>query len=121
MISFFHPLSIFPDLFTYALIAPTLLRVTIATVGLIAGYSRFTGKMKWASIFYFVTSLCILFGFYTQIAIIVGLFVNSFDYYITKQDNEFSAEKNILYVLVKIILLSLLFTGPGLFALDLPL
>jgi uncharacterized membrane protein YphA (DoxX/SURF4 family) len=121
MISFFHPLSVFPDLFTYVLIAPTLLRVTIATVGLIAGYSRFTGKMQWTSIFYFITSFCILFGFYTQIAVLVGLFVNSFDYYMTKQDKELSTEKKILYVLVKVILISLLFTGPGLFAFDLPL
>jgi hypothetical protein len=116
-----HPLSIFPQLLTFGLIAPTLLRIVVGIFLILAGLDRYKKVYKWASIAYFAPGLFVFIGLYTQVAVIVGIIVIAFDYFEDKKNGPISREKMFVYAFAKIILLSLLFTGPGFFAFDLPL
>lgn len=117
----FHPLSTFPDLLSFAVVAPTLLRLAVGVLGLYAAKDRFKKKYGWSAIAYAIASLLIILGLYTQLAALAGLLINSFDYYTDKQQGLVSKERKVVHILVKIILISLIFTGPGLFARDYPL
>ena len=115
-------LSLFPSLlFLGAALSPALLRLAIAVIGLLATKERYKKNYKWASVLYFVTSFFILIGMYTQAFVLVGIAIICFDGYINNKTETLSKERKILYVLMGMTLLSLLFTGPGFMAFDIPL
>ena len=116
-----HPLSIFPSLLTFGLIAPLLLRLAVGVLRLFAGLERYRKDYQWLSIFYIVSSVLIIIGLYTQIAALVSLACIAFDYYLEKKADKLSREKVALTIVMSVILISLLFTGPGFLAFDLPL
>lgn len=116
-----HVLSIFPQLFTYVLLAPFLLRITVGILRLFAGLERYKKEYKWLSVFYIISSLLIIVGLYTQIAVLVAIVCVKFDYWTEKKLGSVSREKKALTILMIVILISLLFTGPGFLAFDLPL
>ncbi|MFA5888888.1 MAG: hypothetical protein WCW47_02750 [Candidatus Paceibacterota bacterium] len=116
-----HPLAVFPQLFFLGLIAPTLLRLTVGLFMIYLGKERNQKIYSWSAVIYILSGILLIAGFYTQIAAIVSILVICFDYFLENNSATFSTEKKILYVVIKVILLSLLFTGPGFFALDLPL
>ena len=116
-----HPLTTFPGLLTYMLIAPFLLRVAVGTLRLFAGGERYKKGDKWLGVLYILSSLFIIIGFYTQIAAIVAILCIKFDYWREKKAGTVSREKMALTILMEVILISLLFTGPGFLAFDLPL
>ena len=116
-----HPLSIFPYLLTFGLIAPLLLRLSVGILRLFAGLERYKKEYKILSIFYIASSILVIMGLYTQIAIIVAIGLVKFDYYMERKAGTLSREKQALTVLMIVTLISLLFTGPGFLAFDLPL
>ncbi len=116
-----HPLSIFPQLLFLGLIAPLLLRVTVGLFILSLGWENYKKPSKWTTIFYAVSGILLVLGLYTQIAALVGIIIIKTDFWINKKTRMFSKNEMILYVMAVIILLSLLFTGPGFLAFDLPL
>lgn len=116
-----HPLSIFPHLFTFQLIAPTLLRLALFFAGTAAAWKRYTrGPHAWLSAIYAIVSILLLLGLYTQPGAIAGILLLIADYSLEKK-SEISEEKKVIYGLMAAMLVSLLFLGPGFFALDLPL
>lgn len=116
-----HPLSIFPGLLTFQLVAPFLLRLVVGFFILSIGWDRYKKPYKSACIIYAVAGILLILGLYTQIAAILALIVLKFDFYMDKKNGHVSREKFILQVVVNIIVISLLFTGPGFLAFDLPL
>jgi len=116
-----HPLSTFPELLTFGLFAPLILRLTAGLFILYRGSERYKKPYQITSVFYFISGILLILGFYTQIAAILALLVLKFDFYTDKKIGLISREKFILQVVVNIIVISLLFTGPGFFAFDLPL
>ena len=120
-----HPLTTFPALLTYGLFAPSLLRLAVGVFILCLGLRRYKKPYQWTTIFYAISGILIVLGLYTQISAIVAIIVLKFDfyvdYYVNRKSTPVSKELYFLYALAGIILLSLLFTGPGLFAFDLPL
>jgi len=116
-----HTLTLFPRLLDFVLIAPLLLRVTVGILRLLAGVMRFHKEYKWTAVLYVISSLMIIVGLYTQIAVLVAIALIFFDEYMERKNKTFSREKGALTVLMTAILISLLFTGPGAFAFDLPL
>jgi uncharacterized membrane protein YphA (DoxX/SURF4 family) len=116
-----HPLSSFPQLLFLSLLAPTILRLSVGFFILHLGKNRSQSKHNRASPIYFISGVLLIIGLYTQIASIVGILVLIFDFYVNRKSTLISEDKKTLYVIVGVILLSLLFTGPGLFAFDLPL
>ncbi len=117
-----HTLAIFPQLLTFEMIAPLLLRLAVGILLLMAGWKRWKmGPYPWTAVFYLVSSVLLIIGLYTQIATIVGFLVSGFDDYLQKKSGTLSKEKMTIGFLIAIILLSLLFTGPGFVAFDWPL
>ena len=116
-----HPLATFPQLLTFGLVAPLLLRLTVGFLRLGAGWVRWNKEYKWTAILYFISSVLIIIGLYTQVAVIVALVLVVFDYFLERKAGNLNREKMALTVLMKVILISLLFTGPGFLAFDLPL
>lgn len=133
-------LNTFPDLLTYSLLAPFILRVVIGLIFIDLGVILFKGeKARW------LTSLSILripkpemavkilgvveviggamliLGFYTQMtALILALFTFA-ETYIEYKEPTILKRNLVFYVIVLAILISLLFSGAGAFAIDLPL
>ena len=116
-----HPLTTFPQLLSFGLVAPLLLRLVVGILRIFAGVERYKKDYKWLSVVYIISSVFIIAGFYTQISAIVAILLIKFDYYTERKIAPVSREKMALMILMHIILLSLILTGPGLFALDLPL
>ena len=116
-----HPLTTFPDLLTFGMIAPLLLRLAVGILRLFAGLERGKKQYKWTSVFYVLSSLMIIVGLYTQIASLVAIVLIFFDYYTENKIAPLTREQKALTILMTIILISLLFTGPGFLAFDLPL
>jgi len=116
-----HILTLFPSLLTYGLIAPFLLRLAVAFFGLSAGKARYRKPYKWTAVLYAIVSIFLIIGLYTQAMAIYGLLLLAWDYFADKKTAPLSAEQKMFRWLIAIVLVSLLFTGPGFFAMDLPL
>jgi len=116
-----HPLAVFPQLLTFGLVAPLLLRLAVGLFVLNLGRERYGKQYSWATIFYAVAGALLVLGLYTQIAVITAIIILKLDFYTSKKTSPPSKEKYILQVVMNIILISLLFTGPGFLAFDLPL
>lgn len=120
-----HTLTIFPSLLTFGLISPFILRLAVALFVFSLGKNRYKKEYKWSSVFYIASAVLVFIGLYTQIAVLIAIVVLKFDFYLEYWKNRtftpISKETYFLYSLAIIILLSLLFTGPGFLAFDLPL
>ena len=133
-------LSIFPSLLTYELIAPFILRVVLGALFinisiLKIGAERerwsvfFNGfKMRPAIVFVwilatieFVGGVFLVFGFLTQLVALIFTILTFAELSIEFKEEVLLKRNIIFYLLVFVISLSLLFTGPGFFAIDLPL
>ncbi len=114
------PLSVFPQLLTFGLFAPTLLRLVVGIYGMYATKTRWKKPYKLVAILNFAVSLLVILGLYTQPAVIAGMALLAMDYYFDKTTGT-ERTPCVVYMLMFVILLSLLFTGPGLAAFDLPL
>ncbi len=116
-----HILTVFPLLLNYGFFAPTILRIGIGGLRLLAGVDRSRKDYGWTGIFYIVSSIMIIVGLYTQIAAVVAILLIKFDYWTERKAGPVPREKIALMVLMELILISLLLTGPGAFAFDYPL
>lgn len=120
-----HPLSLLPQLLTFGLLSPLLLRLCVGFLILRFGWERYHKKYKWNSILYLITGVFLVVGLYTQAVAIVGIALLKFDYYVdfyrNRKTTPIPNEHKILTVVLIVILISLLFTGPGFVAFDLPL
>lgn len=120
-----NPLSLFPTLFSYEFFAPTLLRVFLALFLVYLGLKRRNKNYSITSIIYFVSSISLFLGLYAQVGAILSIVSLKFDFYLDywkdRGTNPIFIEKYFLYGLAVVIALSILVTGPGAFAFDLPL
>ncbi len=119
-------LSIFPDLlFLGPSVSPLLLRVIVGLFIVYLAKERKNKEYNFLSYFYAIVGIALFLGMYTQIAVILGLVFVKLDFYLnywkSRNTNPVSIEKYFLYFFAGIILVSLLFTGPGGFSFDLPL
>jgi uncharacterized membrane protein YphA (DoxX/SURF4 family) len=133
-------LSVFPNLFTYNLIAPFILRVVVGLIFLELGYLKL-GKEKsaWNMFFetihfkpsyLFVTLLAIIeivsgafliVGYLTQLAALIMAIILFAEAYVELRDGTILKRDIVFYTLLLAICVSLLLTGAGAFAFDLPL
>lgn len=133
-------LSIFPALLTYQLLAPTLLRLTLGIVFVNFGFTKI-GRQKAEKIVFFetiglnpgiayvwvialieiVTGLFLVAGFLTQIAALVSVVILAIAFLLKKKHPLSLESGSGFLILCLVIALSLLLTGPGFFAFDLPL
>lgn len=117
-----HTLSLFPALFTYTLVAPLLLRLAVAYYIIGLGSDMYkNGQYKWLSFIYFIVGAFLTIGLYTQAVAIVGIISIKLNWWIKRKVTPTPPDQMTLYIICGVILLSLLVTGPGAFAIDLPL
>ncbi|HEY4490245.1 MAG TPA: DoxX family protein [Candidatus Paceibacterota bacterium] len=133
-------LNVFPDLLTYQLLAPFILRVVLGLILLNLGYLKLGAeKTRWETsfetlrlqpkevlvkLFGFIEILggiALIAGFYTQVAALVFAVITFIELYIEQKEAALLKRDFVFYLLLFAIALSLLLTGAGFFAFDLPL
>lgn len=133
-------LSLFPNLFTYELIAPLILRVIVGFIFLNLGYLKFKKEKEDWVIFFklisekwsvFITKIIglieiiggifLIIGFLTQgSALFLGI-ITFLNLYVETQEPSIIKRTIPFYLMLVAILCSLLFLGPGFLSIDLPL
>jgi uncharacterized membrane protein YphA (DoxX/SURF4 family) len=133
-------LNPFPELLTYGLLAPFILRVVVGLVFVDLGILKFKGeKKRWLATFealslrpaepllslygtaQVIGGLMLIFGFYTQIAALVLAIFTGTELYLEWKENALLKRNIVFYILIFTVLISLLLSGAGAFARDLPL
>lgn len=133
-------LNPFPELLTYGLLSPFILRVVVGFIFVNLGLLAFKGeKERWivslatlnipnpkiaVKIFgaiEFVGGAMLLLGAYTQVAALFLALLTFAEAYVEYKDPAILKRNFVFYVLILAITLSLLFSGAGAFAIDLPL
>ena len=136
----YHTYSLFPDLLNFNAVGPTILRLTLALIFINLGYLKLHGERKgWlmflravnipfpkfvnsaVAIIEIVGGLMFIVGVYTQaVAIILGL-LGLIQIFIESKEESLIRRTFVFYFLVIAICISILLTGPGIMAVDLPL
>ncbi len=131
-------LNTFPHLLVLGFFAPTMLRIAVACVFFCAAYAvqkhRHTiahlklpiiGALSWVGSFtafaYAIIGLLLFTGSYTQVAAIIGALAAAKGWVLHTNYEELFPYSKSTYVLVFIICLSLVISGAGAMAFDLPL
>ena len=133
-------LNVFPNLLTYSELAPFILRLVVGIIFLELGYLKL-GKEKSAWDMFFqtihfkpsyvfvallaiveiVSGAFLVVGYLTQIAALVMAIILFAEAYVELRDGTLLKRDIVFYTLLLVICLSLLLTGAGAFAFDLPL
>ena len=133
-------LTVFPDLLTYGLIAPLILRAALGLTLIYFSYLKF-GKERFEKIVFFdslgmkpgayyvnairgielLGGIMLVVGAYTQIAAMVIALVMLATMFIKWRHPESLRNDIEFYLLLFAVALSLVFLGAGFFAFDLPL
>ncbi len=133
-------LNTFPELLTYSTLGPFLLRVVIGLIFIDLGLLKFKGENKrWVKTFntlrlkpaeglvsiygliQLVGGALLLFGAWTQIAALGFAIFMAIEGYIEWTEGSILKRDMVFYILLFTISLSLLLTGAGAFAIDMPL
>ena len=140
MLYFGTMLNPFPDLLAYAILAPFMLRMVLGLAFLYAGYRNLTRerqeaasrfRVDWGPLGTFfiwklgiaqlLVGLALIAGFLTQIAAIVGAVIGVYLFLFKSRYPMIAPRSKLYYVFVVVTSLSLLLTGAGAIAFDLPL
>ena len=121
-----HPLSLFPTLFSWQLLAPTLDRLVLGVVLLHWAYREMRNTeasihAKGLCLIEGLAGLFLLAGYFTQAAaliIAIDLVIRIIG---RVQRKAFLTDGVNYYLILLVLAVSLLVTGPGFFALDFPL
>jgi putative oxidoreductase len=133
-------LNTFPNLLTYGLLAPLILRVVIGFIAIDLGYLKLgKEKIQWTELFEtirfhpaqvfvkilagieIIGGLMLLVGAYTQIVAIIFAVIYFCEAVLEYRQEVLETRSLPFYILMFAISLSLIFTGAGAFALDIPM
>ena len=133
-------LNTFPDLLTYSMLAPFILRVIIGLIFVDLGILKFKSERKrWRDMFnvfhirpanlfvslygliQIVGGALLIIGLWTQVAALIAFIVSMLAYYLKGRYPNFIENYKFFFFLLALIAVSLLFLGAGFLAFDLPL
>jgi putative oxidoreductase len=133
-------LNPFPDLLTYSLLAPFILRVVAGLIFMDLGVLAFKNeKERWLVSLStlkipnpkltlkilggieIIGGIMFILGFYTQIAALILALLTFTETYIEYKEPLLLKRNFVFYIMLLAIVLSLLLSGAGAFAIDLPL
>jgi len=133
-------LSVFPEFLTYSLVAPFILRVVLGAIFINLGVLKFTSEKSRWSIFldgvklrptkfilpiFALTEIIggafLVVGFLTQVMALIFAIITFAELSIEFREETFLKRNIVFYLLLCAISLSLLFSGAGFLAFDLPL
>jgi putative oxidoreductase len=133
-------LNPFPELLTYSLLGPLMLRVLLGLIFIDLGALKLRSeRQRWIASFdtlylrpadFFVTlyaliqivgGILLIIGLWTQVAALVFVILVGAELYTEWRAREILKRDMVFYLLIFVISLSLLLTGAGAYALDIPL
>ncbi len=116
-------LNPFPGLLIYSSLAPFILRLVLGFVYLDIGILNLKRErnVKILGLVEIIGAAMLFFGFYTQIAAIFFILVGGISLYLEYKDEALLKRDIVFYLLVLAIAVSLLLSGAGAYAKDLPL
>lgn len=133
-------LNPFPDLLIYSTLGPLVLRVLVGIIFIDLGYLKFKSERKtWETAFntfgirpadfflpiyaliQIVGGAMLFIGAWTQIAALILAIFTGIELFIEWKEGNILRRDLVFYILVFSICLSLLLTGAGAFAFDIPL
>lgn len=133
-------LNPFPELLTYSFFAPFILRVVVGLIFLDLGMLKFKGeKERWLASFetlnlkpadlllslyaslQILGGILLLIGLWVQVAALAFVIFVGTELYIEWKAREILKRDLVFYILIFTISLTLLITGAGAFAVDIPL
>lgn len=134
-------LNTFPELLNYSLLSPTLLRLVLAFVLITIGVDMIRPAKRALFVAYFsskeyplanflpwkfgiaqiVLGTFFVLGAFTQISALISLYILFSLFYIENRAEKILPHTSTFYLVMIVIAISLLFTGAGAFAVDLPL
>jgi len=133
-------LNPFPDLLVYSLLAPFILRVVAGLIFMNLGVLAFKNeKERWVislstlnipnprmavkifGVIEIISGISLILGFYTQIAALILALLTFTEAYVEYKDPAILKRNFVFYIMLLAITLSLLLSGAGAFAIDLPL
>jgi len=133
-------LAIFPDLLTYGLLGPLLIRLTLGLLFIDMGYFELTREQKrWRAVFetlrlkpvamwskgfgilQIVGGILLIAGMFTQVAALFFAIISLAEIFIEYREPAILKRNIVFYLLIFVMSLSLLFSGAGFYAFDLPL
>ena len=112
--------SIFPPLLTFSSIAPLLLRLTLGVVFVLWAYRKIKIN-KYQAILEGIIGVLLVFGFITQLASLFATIILGIRLVKKIKEKAFLTDGVNYYLILFVISISLIFTGAGFLALDLPL
>ncbi|HUD02791.1 MAG TPA: hypothetical protein VMR46_02090 [Candidatus Paceibacterota bacterium] len=125
-------LNVFPSLLDYSFFAPTLLRLTVAVVLFYLAYQqwkrrseiahlRATGFPAISIVVNIVIGVALFVGYYTQIAALCAIAGQCVGLWANRRYPQVVIVPSSTVVVLIVILITIIFTGAGAFAFDLPL
>lgn len=132
-------LNPFPDLLAFGLVAPSILRLVVGAMFVNAGVKKLRRRSWVLALFerlrltpaaYYavafgvlevVSGLLLAVGLFTQVAALVAALISLFALYCKRAHPEQTPGSRGVFLLLFVISLSLLFSGAGFLAFDLPL
>ena len=133
-------LNPFPDLLIYSLLAPFILRVVVGLIFVNLGVLAFKNeKERWLTslsvlkvpnpkiatrifgVIEIIGGIMFILGFYTQVAALALGLLTFIEVYVEYKDPVILKRNFVFYIMLLAIVISLLFSGAGAFAIDLPL
>lgn len=117
--------SIFPSLLGFESFAPVLLRLVLGSIFIYWGYSNVKKRGDKNAIAIgcgeILVGVLFVIGLFTQLVALISLIVFAVKIYKKISSKQFLTDGVNYYLILLIISLCLLFTGPGFIAFDLPL
>jgi uncharacterized membrane protein YphA (DoxX/SURF4 family) len=123
-----HLVSLFPSFLTYAQVGPLLIRLVLGITLAYFGYEKIknhgtssgSNSRLYGAIEIFI-SIFLIVGLYTQLAALLNAIILVIKLGFKINDKKFLSDGVNYYILLLIMAISLLFTGAGFWAFDLPL
>ena len=118
--------SVFPDLFVFQLLSPFILRLTLSVVVILWAIKDFKKKnpdikKRIITLIKAIAGLSVFLGLWMQVgALAIAIFLG-FELFIKFKNKALFTDGVNYYFILFVIAISLLFSGPGILAFDLPL
>jgi uncharacterized membrane protein YphA (DoxX/SURF4 family) len=123
-----HPLSLLPSLLPYGQVSPLIIRVVLGITLAYFGYEKIKGRGRssgsnsvvYGAVEIFI-ALFLVIGLFTQLAALLNGVILVIKLGAKARERKLLSDGINYYILLLAMAISLLFTGAGLFAFDLPL